>query len=250
MAKLINAPTYRVKLWWDGNNDNPHFRLGWKETALRGTRGGYSNSIPLPFDSTNDYLYNQAACFALFVNRKDELPFQMEFNRNYLYNDITRAKREHYQQTRPYGPAPERPNNDEERESYWDRHQKQQAAEEKAKELLASTTDAQYAENVKGDKPFYYIPEPGRVYIIDPLMKNVIHLKEEHPVGLCIYFADPEVQRNKYDWALGIYLYLKGASSYLHKTANEYRYLRRAAWIKDEPVTIPERTVSTEGLLS
>ena len=245
MPKPDNLPTYRVKAWWDQDATNPHFHLGWNERVLTPRE----RHVGLPFDAQNAVIYATADRFALWVNTNEALNFRLQVNRNYLYNDLTKAKRAHYTETTPYEPPP--PYNatqatTESTDAYWARRQREldekANAKERARQLLGSLTDQQYATNILQGHPFYFSPEPGRTYIIDPAQKNVVRLDEAHPVGLCIYLADPEVQQNEYDWGVAIYLYLKGASAHLHKTANEYRYMRYTKWGITEDVRIEARS--------
>jgi len=231
-------PLFRVKARWDHSIEDPKLRIGCFEFSVP------NKYTTLPFNTSNKEVYSIANKFALLVNRNMELRYQLQFDRQKLYNDITEAKRDHYR----YIPRPEV-----ERElrtstyNWREAEDWKRVAEQKALSLLSTVTEPEFAERITQNHPFYFRPGNGPHYIIDPGGKNVIRLDEPHPVGLCIYLADPEVQSNRYDWAIAIYLYLRGAQDYLHESANEYRYLRYAEWKKEE-VNLKERT-SSEGMI-
>jgi len=185
-------------------------------------------------------IYRTAERMCVLVNNDAERHYFAEFNRNYLYRDLRDAQREHY-----------RMQDGQRRQREWELGEAQRTAERnrreadeanrvlsaavKAARLLQEVVSPAFAEGIKKSSPFYH-RTTNHQYIIDPEHKNVIRLDEKHPVGLCIYFADPAVQRNTSDWGIAVYLYLQGAEEQLHRTANEYRYLRHANWTKEYPL--------------
>lgn len=242
MPKPDSYPLFRVQIWWDRSDTDPHFRMGWRRQ-----HGIPERYVVAAFDTSNRELYQQATRFAVWANLQEDLHFRMEFSRSHLYNDITAAKRDHYQRT-SYLRRNNQINTLTESDDYWAKYQAEQQAkkdaEARGKELLIQATDAVYANLALGHYPFYFTPLPGKTYIIDPTQKNVIWLDTDFPKGLCIYLADPKVQENRYDWALAIYLYLKGGNETLHSTANEYRYIRYAEWKKADEIPQPTESAT------
>jgi hypothetical protein len=235
MSNNLTHPLIRIRVWWNYSSDNPALRLGVKEAGINRL------SQTVQWDTPNKRIYQLADFFALAILRNSELHFRAEVNRNYLYRDLTEARREHYQRQRP---APTVNNYEQER-------QRRESARAKAAQLLTEQTSPAFAEGIQSERCFYFHPHPwSHRYIIDPYSRNVIRLDEEHPTGLCILFKDSEVQRNLFDWGVGIYLYLKGAPQHLHSTANEYRSLRSTQWYTEECGPAEPNTVSTEGMLS
>lgn len=246
MPKDLSLPLYRVKAQWNGCVDEPLLLVGCFETSVA------HKQIVLPFDLGNKELYSKAKKFAVWVNQNESLPYRMEFNQQYFYNDVRNAKRDHYQH-RPLRPAihyeyDDRIGIDRERDRWQVEYEQRLEAEEKAKALLITLTSVEFAEGVQGGHPFYFESNNVR-YIIDPSYNNLIRLDPDCPRGLCVYLADPKVQQNKWDWAIAIYLYLKGAQQHLHDSANEYRYLRHADWRKDEPSEQIHDNVPSEGMM-
>ena len=112
---------------------------------------------------------------------------------------------------------------------YINERTRRQNAEERAKELLVSLNPTLVKQIEKGGA--FYLNGPTFVYIVNVDLRAVTVLFEDRPRSLCIYIRNRDVQDNKYDWAIAMWMHIK---------ANEVEFLRIANHFEWRPQTVTE----------
>lgn len=205
---------FRVQLRADfDQGDPPPLYLGCWDRAIPEAE---QLQTQIPFETTRKQIYAIARKFCIWVNIVKKPGYEAYLNQQRLYSEEVAIRERHNHLVVRTTQAIERDFN----------YEQLKAATNRARDLLKQLNYELWRKMECGDA--FYLKGLEYVYIVSPRSKKLSVLLPEGPKSLCVYITDPNVQENKYDWAIAMWTYLQGAEQHVLQTANHFDF-----WLAD-----------------